>query len=357
MSFKDIKGQDSAIDRLRSYLNSSSQSGAYLFEGEEGVGKYLTAKTFAKALNCLNKEDDACDSCLPCLKIDKGQHPDIHLIPFGKSPGFNPGMNGDFLKAGGSPGFKTGGAPLGTGDSDAIKIESIRQLKKDIGLKAYEAKEKVFIINDAHNLTPEAANALLKILEEPPPDSSIILVSSKPALIFKTIISRCRIVRFYPFKRQQLEALLKKDYGFDDTLAHFLAYFSEGRMGFALRLKDTQILSEKNRVIDEFGVLRRAAADNPQKQNKQDLRVQLNILARWFRDIYLLKIGMPHSEIINLDRKTELLSLMNRYTLFDLEEIINRISDSLMYLEQNINVKLLVSNLREDISYAAHKAA
>ncbi len=262
MSFRDIKGQDSAIDRLKGYLNSSSQSGAYLFEGEEGVGKYLTAKTFAKALNCLSKEDDACDSCPSCLKIDRQQHPDIHLIE--------------------------------AGDSDALKIESIRQLKKDIGLRAYEAKEKVFIINDAHNLTPEAANALLKILEEPPPDSSIILVSSKPALLFKTIISRCRIVRFYPFKRQQLEALFKKDYGFDDALAHFLAYFSEGRIGFALRLKDTQALSEKNRVIDEFSVLGRAAADNPQKQNKQDLRVQLNILARWFRDIYLLKIGIPH---------------------------------------------------------------
>lgn len=325
MSFKDIKGQDSAIDRLKGYLNSSSYAGAYLFEGEEGVGKYLTAKTFAKALNCQNKEDDACDSCPPCLKIDRQQHPDIHLLE--------------------------------AGDSQAIKIEYIRQLKKDIGLKAYEAKEKVFIINDAHNLTPEAANALLKILEEPPPESSIILVSSKPALLFKTIISRCRIVRFYPFKRQQLEALLKKDYGFDDTLAHFLAYFSEGRMGLALRLKDTRILSEKNRVIDEFSVLRRAAADSPQKQHKQDLRFQLNILARWFRDIYLLKIGMPYSEIINLDRKAELLNLMNRYTLFDLEEIINRISDSLMYLEQNINVKLLVSNLREDISYAVHRAA
>lgn len=314
MSFKNIKGQDKPIDMLKRCLKSSCASGAYLFMGAEGIGKYLTARTFAKAVNCLNEDDDSCDSCLSCLKIDKNQYPDIHLIELR--------------------------------DSDDIKIESIRQLKKDISLKPYAAKKKVFIINDAHNLTSEAQNALLKILEEPPPDSLIILISSKAALLFKTIISRCKLIRFYPLERQALGEILKKDCGFDDSRAHYLAYFSEGRIGCALRLKDTDIFSEKNRIIDEFSVFRKPVLDNAQKQTKQDLRIQLNVLARWFRDIYLLKIGIPYSEIINLDRKTELLSSVNRYSTFDLEEIMNSISDSALRLEQNINLKLLVSNLK-----------
>ena len=306
MSFKDIKGQDKPITILRGYLNSSSIKGAYLFIGPEGVGKRLIAKTFAKAVNCLNQNDDSCDTCSSCLNIDKNQHPDIHFID--------------------------------NQDTDAIKIEFIRHLKKDINLKSYQGKLKVFIINDAHNLTAEAANALLKILEEPPENSLIILISAKPALLFKTIISRCKIVRFHSVKRMELKELLKKDYSLDNALAHFLAYFSEGRIGRALRLKDTDILREKNRVIDEFSIFRPSGLEGLSRQDRQGLRMYLNILAAWFRDIYLLKIGMPHSELINLDRKTELLKFMSRYSLFDLDEILNSISDSLLYLEENINI-------------------
>lgn len=314
MSFKDIKGQDKSIAILKGYLASRSVKGAYLFSGPEGVGKCLIAKTFAKVLNCLTKNDDSCDTCSSCLNIERNQHPDVHFID--------------------------------SSNSHPIKIEFIRDLKKDIYLLPYQGKMKVFIINDAHNLTAEAQNALLKILEEPPVNSLIILISSKPALLFKTIISRCKTIRFYPLKRKTLEELLKKDYNLDNTLAHFLAYFSDGRLGYALRLKDTDILREKNRVIDEFSVKRDLSRENLSKGEKPDLRIYLNILAAWFRDIYLLKIGMPQTELINYDRKTELLRFMGRYSLFDLDEILNFISNSLLYLEQNVNVRLLVSNLK-----------
>lgn len=319
MSFKDIKGQSAAIEMLKGQLRHSLISGAYLFIGPEGVGKYLVARTFAKALNCLKEGDDSCDMCPACLKIDKNWHPDIHFIE--------------------------------TQDSEAIKIDSIRNLKKDISLKPYEAKKKVFVINDAHNLTDEASGALLKILEEPPRDSLIILVSSKPALLFKTIVSRCKILRFYPLQRQQFAEILKKDYDSKDASAHFLAYFSEGRIGRALRLKEGDFLGEKNKVIDAFCVLGKPGLEDTSLKNRQDLRIQLNILATWFRDIYLIKIGMPYSQIINLDRKAELLMFMNRYSFTELDQTLNLISDSLFCLEQNVNIKLLLSNLREDIPH------
>ncbi len=319
MSFKDIKGQDRPVEILKSALRNSSVAGAYLFVGQEGIGKYLVALNFAKAINCLDLKDDACDTCPSCLKIDKRQHPDVHFVE--------------------------------AQDSEAIKIEYIRDLKKDISLRPYEAKKKVFIINDAHNLTAEASNALLKVLEEPPKNSLIILISSKTALLFKTIISRCQILKFHPLNRMQLQEVLKKDYRLGSDSAHFLAYFCEGRIGNALRLKDGDILRNKNMIIDEFTIFNRPNFINTlSMQNRQDLRSSLNILVAWFRDLYLIKIGMPYSELINLDRKDELLKFMSSYSWLDLDEILNSISDSLLYLEQNINIKLMLSNLTAQLN-------
>lgn len=319
MSFQDIKGQDKPIQILKEYIKHSRLTGSYLFVGEDGIGKKLVAKTLAKALNCENETLDPCDRCAPCLKIERGQHPDVHC--------------------------------LDTEASDSIKIEYIRQLQKDINLKPYTGKKKVFIIDDAHNLTAEASNALLKMLEEPPEDSLIILISAKPALLFKTIISRCKMLRFYPLQRTKLEEILRRDFHLDNNPAHYLAYFCEGRLGRALKLKDTDILKEKNRIIDGFALARRSGLENLPIENRNNVRSYLNILAAWFRDIYFIKIGMPYGELINLDRKDELLKVMSRYALFDLEEILNSLSNSLLYLEQNINTKLLLSNLRWSLTH------
>jgi DNA polymerase-3 subunit delta' len=274
----------------------------------------MVATTLAKTVNCQQNNLDSCDQCISCLKIDRNQHPDFHLID--------------------------------AQASDAIKIEYIRQLKNDINLKAYEAKIKVFIIDNAHNLTAQAANAILKILEEPPGNSLIILISSVPRLLFKTIISRCQIFKFSSLRIKELKEILKKDYHLDNRLAHFLAYFSEGRIGKSLRLKDTDILREKNRLIDGFISPGSADLGNLQLQERDQVRGCLNILAGWFRDLYLIKTGLAHSEVINIDRIDLLMKLINKYSFVELDQVINSISDSLLYLEQNVNIKLLLSNLK-----------
>lgn len=276
---------------------------SHLFIGPEGIGKRLTAITFAKALNCEAGQFNSCDNCPSCLKIEKLQHADLHLV----------------------------------GEAEATKIEDIRRLQKDISLKPYEAKVKVFIIDNAHNLTAEAANALLKILEEPTANSAIILISSKPALLFKTIISRCQIIKFSPLPRQELEVILKKDYSLDTAYAHFLAYFCEGRLGFALQLKDSDILNQRDRLINELSF--------QGLEGKEEIRFSLNMLAVWFRDVYLAKAGTSSEELINSDRHKELLKFTHNYSFGQLDKIFKTISDSLLYLEQNINTRLLLSNL------------
>ena len=316
MSFKDIKGQSSAIGLLQEYIGQSRLAGGYLFTGAEGIGKKLVALTLAKTLNCLEMQEDCCDKCASCLKIENNQHPDVHII---------------------DP------------EDSEIKIDNIRQLQREISFKPYEGKMKVFIINQAHRLNAESSNALLKILEEPPKNSLIILVSGKPALLFKTITSRCKAIKFSALKRAELSVILEKEHGLDKDSAHFLAYYSEGRLGFAIRLKDTDLIREKNAVINKLALSQRIDLDGLPLKDKADLRSHLNILATWFRDIYLIKIGLPHSEVINYDRKNDLLKVMVKFSFPELNVIMRAISDSLLQLEQNINTKLLLYNLGAQI--------
>jgi DNA polymerase-3 subunit delta' len=250
------------------------------------------------------------------LKIENGQHPDVHII---------------------------------TGEGAQIKIEAIRQLQKDVSLKAYEGVFKVFIIDNAHTLSAEAANCLLKILEEPPKKSLIILITDKPNLLFKTIISRCKTLKFLPLKREALEAILKRDYKLDVQFAHFLAYFSEGRLGQALKLKDSGILAKKNNLIDKFVLASRPDIDSMAAQDKEDVRFSLNLLAAWFRDIYLLKAGLPEQEVINSDRREDLTRSARGFSFLDLEAIFTNISTAISYLEKNVNTRLLLFNLRMEL--------
>ncbi|MCM8800620.1 MAG: AAA family ATPase [Candidatus Omnitrophica bacterium] len=317
MALSQIKGQDRTIRFLKEYIKKSDLQRGLLFIGPEGIGKKSVAINLAKAINCQQAQDDSCDLCLNCTRIDKRQYPDFFLIE--------------------------------DSESESIKIDQIRQLKTQIYLKPYEAKIKVFILDNVHNLTSEAGNAILKILEEPPQKSLIILITSTPYLLFKTIISRCQIFRFYPLKRTALKEMLIKEYKLDTYQAHFLAYFFEGRIGKTLTLKDTDILNYKNRIIDEFLSEKIGDSQRISFGNRQDLRNYINILLSWFRDLYLIKTGIRHSEIINIDRLDILLKTMNKYSFIELDQIINFLSDSLLYLEQNVNPKLLISAIKTEL--------
>ncbi|MFA5090761.1 MAG: DNA polymerase III subunit [Candidatus Omnitrophota bacterium] len=316
MAFKDIKGQDRPIDILKEQFKNGRIAGGYLFTGQEAIGKRMVATVLAKAVNCRDQGAgfDSCDKCPECIKIAGNQHPDVHI--------------------------------LDTADSGSIKIEAVRQLRKDVCLKPYAGRMKFFIINNAHNMTDDASNALLKILEEPAGETAIILISAKPLLLLPTIISRCKRLKFSSLPREELACILQKDYLLDSQYAHFLAYYAEGRIGYALSLKDSEILKEKNRIIDRFVFSSDTSFENITLRERGDISSSLNILAGWFRDLYLLKVGVPHHQLINYDRKEELLRMMGRYTLMDLEGAISSVSDALFYLEHNVNIKLLLSNLK-----------
>ncbi|OGS26570.1 MAG: DNA polymerase III subunit delta' [Elusimicrobia bacterium RIFOXYB2_FULL_48_7] len=175
MSFKDILGQDRAINLLQKQLSNNKVPHAYLFSGAEGTGRKKTALELAKALNCRNQDGCACDTCVSCKKTEGGNHPDVHLVDFNFQAAL---LDEDAEK------------------QTRIKIETIKEAQKQISMKASEGRWKVFIIDPAEKMNAESANCLLKTLEEPPANSLMILVSSSNSSMPQTLLSRCQQIRF-----------------------------------------------------------------------------------------------------------------------------------------------------------------
>lgn len=311
MRFADILGHEKPLAIINAYIEGAAFSGGFIFSGPEGIGKRMTAQIIAQKLNC-SAADKPCGSCESCLKIEKLSHPDLHIIQNGQAQ---------------------------------IKIDDIRGILREASFRPYEGIMKIFIIDNAHKLNPDAANALLKTLEEPPKDALVILITHKPQNIIKTVLSRCKRIKFYPLARARLETVLVKDYSLDKLAAHFLGFYAEGRLGLALKLKDSSGVTQKNKIFDSFVLSSKPLERNLMEQNKDQLHDCLNILASWFRDIYLLKAGLSDNEIIHLDRKNDLLKLIQKFSFKQLEDILAAISESLLYLERNINNKLLLHNL------------
>ncbi len=219
MSFKEILGQGIPIAILKNSLKAERVAHAYLFLGEEGVGKRLAALNLAKALNCEKNSVDACDCCPSCRKIERFFHPDVKW--------FEP-----------------------DGLSQTIKLEHILELQREIYLKPFEGRKKVFILLEAERMNREAANAFLKTLEEPPGESILILISASSDKLLPTIKSRCQPVRFSLIPPEMVERFLRENLDCKADEARSLSLVSGGRLGEAVRLKKEGILEEKEKILD-----------------------------------------------------------------------------------------------------------
>ena len=164
-----IEGQTRAVDILRAAIAAKKLHHAYLFEGPPGAGKVACARALAMALECDRRDPDGCGSCAACAKVEAGTHPDV--IWFDMTP---KGLT-----------------------------ERVRELLTTLGFRPHEGRARVVIFDQAHLLAPvperaEAANVLLKTLEEPPADTHFLLVTAEPKRLPVTVLSRCQRIRFAP---------------------------------------------------------------------------------------------------------------------------------------------------------------
>ena len=218
MSFAAIEGHEKPIKILKRALANNTLAHAYLFSGEAGIGKKMTALALAAAVNCENVgEQGGCDVCPSCRKVATGGHPDIHhLVPNGEE----------------------------------IKIDQVRLVQSDLALKPFEGTKKTLIVDGVDRMNTASSNAFLKTLEEPPGEALILLITSLPQSLLPTIRSRCQEVRFQPLSRQTLAQALKRKRGLSDEDAWFVAALAQGSMGRGLDMDAEREKTERNQMMD-----------------------------------------------------------------------------------------------------------
>lgn len=314
MSFEQVIGHQAAIRILQGSLKEKRLGLAYLFHGPAGLGKSFVAKQYAKSLNCRLQDEDCCDSCPSCLRAEKLSYPDLHWLDL-------------------------------EGASNNIKIEQIRMMQESISLRPFEGNAKAFIINNCQNLTEEAANCLLKVTEEPPADSVIILITSDVRLVLPTIASRCQKVKFSLISRGLIEDVLKKRHSLDGLQSRYLAYCSGGRIADALALHNSGFLSDRDSILAKFsGSLPQGRPEDLFKDKAQG-RKALSVLFNWHRDILFVKVGANSDCLINQDKAFELIRQAKHYSYPQLISLLEALSRSFEYLNQNINARILADNL------------
>ncbi len=260
--FSKLLGQQRAKSLLERSLISGRIAHAYLFRGPGGVGKKLFAAAMAKALNCRTAgPSKACEQCVSCRKYLSGNHPD-YLV---ESP-----------------------------EKEAIKIERIRELSKALSYPPYESERRVIVLENVHTMRAEAANCLLKTLEEPPPGNVLILTAETSKNVLPTIRSRCQIIPFFPLNITETAQILRDDHGIDGEQAQPLARLSEGSPGKALLLDKTDMINTwkgVTEVLNEPGYLEDRHCPTILKwaQHMADLKENLppllGLLRIWLRDM------------------------------------------------------------------------
>jgi len=273
MSLKDIVGQEKAVRMLLGILRRQKVASSYLFCGEAGVGKKTVAIDFAKAVNCLSPISpgpqfsadgrvDACDECESCEKIKAGVHPDFLLV---------------------------------LPEERLIRIEEIRMVDDALSYKPFEGRKKTVIVDDAETMNISAANAFLKTLEEPPEDSVIILVSSKPDMLPATIRSRCSRINFSPLPTDAcMQVLSGKET--DAGKLSLAARLSMGRPGTAL---SADLTEERTWFLNLFRGMLHAEKDG--WSSRDDMERWFDHVLIFFRDMTVLKVTKDPGRLINAD--------------------------------------------------------
>ncbi len=329
MALRDIIGQERAIEILLGCITRNRIAHAYFFAGDEGIGKKLTALNFAKTLNCQNNREavnvmrvglkdknslritdyalriDCCDGCSSCIKINKSIHPDVFFI-----------------------------AP----EKGEIKVDVIRGLLESLAYKSFEGQWKIVIIDEAEALNQSAANAFLKTLEEPPEQSVLILISSMPGLIPKTILSRCQKINFSPLPLDKMSKLLEEK--FHNEGKTLISMLSGGRPGWAL---SNNLIEKRDKLFNDFKSLL-SNIEEDLLEDKDSMEEWFEWAQLWLRDIAVLKATGDAALLINRDREKEIRDISHKARLHDILKLSHTLYNIKVLLRFNLNKKITLNH-------------
>ena len=264
MTFQSIIGQERAIRLLSRMLHNERLAHALLFTGIDGIGRQTTAKALAMALNCANPVgESACGMCRSCQKVISGNHPDVIIVK-----------------------------PSGV----FIKIAQVRSLRKHLRFAPLERGCRVIIINDAQTMNAEASNAMLKILEEPPNDTHIILTASQTTDLLPTIVSRCQSITFRPIPVAKIAEVLVAKGNLDQDTAAALAILAKGSLGRALSADVNHWMAWRKELLERVGSVSTESTQGlfvfaeALARDKGNLEDALDMMTTWFRDVLMCKL-------------------------------------------------------------------
>jgi len=371
--FRRIKGQEQPVELLSKAIENDRIAQAYLFHGCDGIGKFMSALYFGMAVNCVAiNQLKPCGICPSCHKFLNLEHPDfVYIFP---TPNLELSLDGEIKKAEARKQYeeylqnkiKSPWQEFFFKESTEIRKENISYLAKRLELSIHEAKYRIVIIENADLMNQATANAFLKTLEEPPPNTIIMLITERLQMILPTILSRTQPIFFRPLTRRVIEDILIDQFEIGETTAKTAAKISAGNLKTAIRIaseSDSIIRNWAFDILDKadkqddlgFGTLLDKYKEQQKKDQISDLLKYVRILAA---DITELVMN-PESDITNVDRLEYLQNTANNSKLSE-----DKLYDFLLFLEDlnrkiqgNANLGLVMINLYIRLKNLLHGTA
>lgn len=321
-SFKDIIGQEQMKEYLQNALTQKKISHAYIIQGEQFSGKEFVAKVFAAALQCERQEAEPCGECHSCKQFQTGNQPDVIYVGHEKP--------------------------------NSIGVEDVRsQINGDIAIKPYSSPYKIYVINEGEKMTPQAQNALLKTLEEPPAYVVILILTTNLEGLLPTILSRCVVLRMKPVKDELVKEYLKKELMIPDYKADICAAFARGNIGRAKQLATSEEFDNiRNEALSLVKNIRgmelhevMAAVKKIREYYHINVNEYLDVLSIWYRDVLLFKATNDTNHLIFREEIPYIRKAADKSAYEGIENILTALENAKSRLRANVNFELVMELL------------